>query len=97
MNTIRKKEIDSLWIDTLYGNWVTAAAHGKEVEASALVEEAAKDFPFTLADRGSILCEKISKNMKYDTEFDEYLRSVDLEDPDLVDFIISNDIFGNLY
>lgn len=97
MDKKRKEYIDSLWMDTLFGKWVLAAAAGKNEEAERIREIIFDSYPYFLEDCDRLLCEKLDAAMEYPGEMDDYLAELDKENYDLVDFIISQDIFGEVW
>lgn len=97
MDPERKKEIDKLWMETEYGQWVLNAAAGNEDEAEKLAESIFKKPPFFLESVDRELAEKIASELKYADEFDDYMKALDSEDYDLVGFMISHDTFGYVY
>lgn len=97
MEKERKEYIDALWKNTLYGKWVLAAAKGRADEADRIAEEIMKEYPFTLGNAAAVVREEIAKTLEYPGEAEEYLKALDKEDNNLVDFIISNcSMFDNL-
>ena len=97
MNKKRKETIDLLWIDTLFGKWVLAASKGLVNEAEELEEKIAKQYPFMLDYAEKELCKVIANELKSPDEFKSYLEMLDEENPQVVEFMISRDIFGKLY
>lgn len=96
MNKNRKEHLNSLWQDTLCGKWVLAAAKGNEAEAKKIGEQIASAYPFLLANAEKLLVDEIASEFK-PGEFSEYLDALNDENPELVAFMISQDIFGELY
>ena len=94
MEKKRKKQIDGLWKETLYGQWVLAAASGETEKAYALMEKIASKPPFSLSEAKRELSTILAKEMKDKSELDEYMKALDDENYDLVGFMISNDTFG---
>ncbi len=97
MKVERKTKIDELWKNTEYGQWILLASKGNNKEADALAQKMIGKYPFSLDAIGKELSKKIAKEINGESEFDEYLETLDSEDYELVEFLISNDTFGKVY
>lgn len=96
--TKQKKEfIDSLWMDTDYGQWVLLSSKGKTESANEMLIKIQSDFPWSAEQIAKELSVRIAKELDSAEEFDEYLKMLDEENYDLVDFMISHDVFGHVY
>ncbi len=97
MQEDRKKKIDSLWRNTDYGQWVLSMISGEENEAEKITEKIAGKFPFTLSNCDREISKIIADEINDEAEFDEYLKALDEENPELIEFMISHDTFGSVY
>ena len=97
MDKKRKEYIDSLWMDTLFGKWVLAAAAGRNEEAERIGDIILESYPYTLENSERLLCEKLDAAMEYPGEMEDYLAELDKENYDLVGYMISQDIFGEVW
>lgn len=97
MDNKRKKIIDDLWKNTEYGQWVMLSARGKQNEADELAEKMIAKYPFRLDTIDKDVSVKIASNIKDSDEFDDYMKELDSADPELVEFMISHDIFGKVF
>jgi predicted ribonuclease toxin of YeeF-YezG toxin-antitoxin module len=92
-----KDKIDSVWMDSDIGKWIQLASAGKEKEANELYVKIENDIPMNFHNELSKVCKDIAKQFKTEDEFEEYLKILDEENYDMVDFIISNDVFEEVY
>ena len=97
MDNKRKKYIDDLWKHTEYGQWVMLSAKGKTKKADDLAEKIIVNFPFSLDAIEADLSTEIAKAIDDESEFDDYMKMLDEEDSDLVEFMILHDTFGKVY
>ena len=93
MTTERKKYIDNLWMNTDYGKWIFAATSKQETEAKNLIKKMCSTFPFHVDQIDQNLSKKIANEIKSMDEWNEYLKLLDEENANLMDFIISCGIF----
>ena len=92
-----KKKIDSIWKNTEIGKWIQLASSGKEKEGNELYSKIENNIPFNFHNELKKVCQDIAKQFKNESEFDEYLKLLDEENYDVVEFIISNDVFEEVY
>lgn len=92
-----KKRIDSLWINTKVGEWIKIASEGKDAEANRLYVEIENDIPMNFHNELKSLCMRIADEFNDETEFEEYLKALDNDNYNLVEFIISNGVFDEVY
>lgn len=97
MDRGKKKQIDNLWRDSDFGKWVAYAAKGKNAEANKVAEKMIAQYPFSLYEIEKELARKLSEVITQSNEFEDYLKALDEEDAELVEFMISNDTFGYIY
>ena len=97
MDKKRKEYIDSLWMNTEYGQWVLFASSGEKGKADKLAEKIISSPPFSLYELDKEISAKIAEKVKNENEFEEYLKALDKENYDLVDFMISNSTFATVY
>lgn len=92
-----KKKVDSIWMNTEIGKWIQLASEGKEKEANELYSKIENDIPMNFHNELKKVCESIAKQFKNENEFEEYMKALDEENYNLVEFIISNDVFDEVY
>lgn len=97
MKRERKLSIDALWMHTDYGQWVLNSADGNEQEAEEIAKKIAKKYPFSLDAADNEISKLIASSLESSDEFEEYLKMLDDEDFELVEFMIANDVFGTVY
>lgn len=97
MDKERKKEIDDLWMNTDYGKYVLLAASEKYDEANKILEKITNEWPFSYDEVEKEISRKIADELKNEAEFDDYMRLLDDENYDLVEFMISHDTLGYVY
>ena len=56
-----------------------------------------ESYPYTLENSERLLCEKLDAAMEYPGEMEDYLAELDKENYDLVGYMISQDIFGEVW
>lgn len=96
--TKQKKEfIDGLWMNTDYGKWILISSEGKIEEANEMLRKIQSEFPWNADQVSKELSIKVAKEFDSVEEYDEYIKMLDEENYDLVDFMISNDVFGYIY
>lgn len=97
MDKERKKEIDDLWMNTDYGKYVLLAASEKYDEANKILEKITNERPFSYDEVEKEISRKIADELKNEAEFDDYMRLLDDENYDLVEFMIAHDTLGYVY
>ena len=97
MTKAKKERIDKMWMETEYGKWILASASGKEKEAEELKKKLTEKYPWVMDFIDDEMSAKIAEQFKTFDEYNEYLRMLDEENYDLVEFMIAADIFGAIY
>ena len=93
----KKNDINGLWMNTEYGQWVLLASKRKIQEANELLEKIKSKPPWNIEQVSKELNVQIAKAFDSVDDFEDYLRLLEKDDDDLVDFIISHDVFGKVY
>jgi len=92
-----KTKIDSIWKNTEIGKWIQNASEGNIKEANELYTKIEGDIPMGFHNELKQVCENIAKQFSNEDEFDEYMKALDKEDYEMVEFIISNGVFDHVY
>lgn len=96
--TKRKKEfIDSLWMNTDFGQWVIFSSKGEIDSANELLVKIQSSFPWSADTVEKELSSKIAEEFDSVAEYEEYLKVLDEDNGELVEFMISKDVFGEVY
>lgn len=96
MTKAKKEFIDSLWMHTEYGQWLFAVASENQNKADELAEKM-NSYPRSIEAIDKELSKKIAEHLENWNEFDEYLKMLDDENYNLVEFMIAVDAFGKVY
>lgn len=97
MTRQKKEHIDQIWMSTEYGQWVLLGASGKVEEANQKLRDIRSKYPWDTCIIDTDLSQKIASNFNHISEFEEYLKLLDAENPDIVDFMISQGVFDAIY
>lgn len=97
MEKSKKELIDSLWMKTEYGKWLFASASGNKAKADELAKKMKSNYPWSMDTIDKEISEKIAEHLANVDEFDDYLKMLDKENYNLVDFMIAADAFGKVY
>ena len=95
MDAKTKKYIDSVWMGSKLGQFALLSASGKIKEANALLLDC--EYPNTLNHMNDELSKRIAEIVKTEAQFDEYLRLLDAENTELVEFMITDDLLMRVY
>lgn len=97
MDADKKTNIDNIWKNTDVGQWIFARATGDVEHANKIIKKNASEPPFSFEQCVNAVCLTMSKEFEDIDEFEDYLKALDKEQPDVVEFIISDDTFGKIY
>ena len=88
----KKKEIDSIWMDTLLGEFCAASAHGQKEKADKIWQKIFNLGYISFQTYDKEIALKIAKKLSSLQEFDGYLSMLEKEDEPLVGFIVESGI-----
>jgi len=97
MDEKKKARIDAIWLNTDFGRWAMCAAEGKTAEAQDLKEKIFNSGYFGgLSQMEAEIAKKILPELGSLPEWDDYLKALEPEHPALVEFMIAQDLFGDV-
>lgn len=84
-------------MNTDYGQWILFASKGEVKAANEILTKLKSQYPWNVEQIEKELSVKIAKEFNSVEDYEDYLKVLDEDDYNLVDFIISQDIFGKVY
>lgn len=84
-------------MNTDYGKWVLLASKGETKAANEILTKIKSNFPWDAERIEKELSVKIAKEFDSVEEYEKYLKMLDEDDYNLVEFLISNEIFSKVY
>lgn len=95
MDAKTKNQIDAIWKNTDLGKFAIASAEGNIEEANKILLQC--QYPYSMDQLDMELSQKIASIVRTESEYDAYLRLLDEENPDLVGFMIADDLLMKVY
>ena len=96
MTNSKKKLIDNIWMNTKYGKWAILVAAGNTQEANEYAEKVCMEYPFSLDDLEIQMSNEVKDVVKTWDELQEYLKLLEIENYELVDFFIRHGSFSTI-
>ena len=93
MNAERKKEIDSMWINTDLGKWAVALSRNHDEDADKILRRLFEKYPSPyeyLMTQEREIYKKMKKTLSR-TERKEYILKLEKEDTDLLDIMVAHE------